>query len=383
MTLLIVGMSLLFLLVIRALWMSYQLMVQNGRMMLRVEELETQIKRAGVAPAPASPPRPQLAFGSAAPEFELPDLDGTRHSLAEFRGKRVLLLFSGPGCGFCLKMYPDLAALPIDGKHNHPIPVMITNGDAERNREHVKEYKIRGPVLLQEGMTVASEYMVTGTPMGYIIDEQGNIASDLAVGANALMSLAKAPPLVRNGASAQNGSHQNGNGTANGKANKGLDQSRINREGLRAGTAAPMFRLPQVDGGELNLKEYHGRRTLLVFSDPDCGPCDRLAPQLEELHRTRNDFSILMVSRRDEEANRKKIESLGLTFPVVLQKNWEISKLYGMFATPIAYLINEQGIIVSDVAKGVDPILALVSTPESMANGSDALLQSTAEVASA
>jgi peroxiredoxin len=188
---------------------------------------------------------------------------------------------------------------------------------------------------------------------------------------------------VRNGASAQNGTHQNGNGTANGKANKGLDQSRINREGLRAGTPAPMFRLPQIDGGELNLKEYHGRRTLLVFSDPDCGPCDRLAPQLEELHRTRSDFSILMVSRRDEEANRNKIESLGLTFPVVLQKNWEISKLYGMFATPIAYLINEQGIIVSDVAKGVDPILALVPTPESLHNGSDALRQSKAEVASA
>jgi peroxiredoxin len=381
MILLIVGMSLLFLLVIRSLWMCYQLMAQNGRMMIRIEELETQIKRSGVAPAPASPPRPQLEFGSAAPEFELPDLDGARHSLAEFRGKRTLLLFSGPGCGFCLKMYPDLAALPVDGKGNTPIPVMIVNGDAEANRKHVKEYKIRGPVLLQEGMTVASEYMVTGTPMGYLIDEQGNIASDLAVGATALMKLAKAPPEVRNGAAAQNGTQQNGNG--NGKANKGLNQSRINREGLRAGTTAPMFRLPRLDGDELNFKEYRGRRTLLVFSDPDCGPCDRLAPHLEELHRTRSDFSILMVSRRDEEANRKKIESLGLTFPVVLQKNWEISKLYGMFATPIAYLITEEGVIVADVAKGVDPILALVSTPESLHNGSDTLRQPTAEVAAA
>jgi peroxiredoxin len=366
MTLLIVGMSLLFLLVIRSLWMNYQLMVQNGRMMLRLEELETELKQSGRAPAPPTPSRPQLAFGSAAPEFELPDLNGTHHSLAEFRGKRLLLLFSGPFCGFCVKMYPDLAALPIDGKGNTPIPVMITNGDVEKNREHIKEYKIRGPVLLQEGMNVASQYMVTGTPMGYIIDEEGNIASDLAVGANALMALAKAPPQVRNGASAQNGqngAYQNGNSNGNGKANKGLHQSRINRDGLRAGTPAPLFRLPRVDGDELNLKEYHGRRTLLVFSDPECGPCDRLAPQLEELHRTRNDFSILMVSRRDEEANRKKIDSLGLTFPMVLQKNWEISKLYGMFATPIAYMIDRDGVIAADVAIGTDGILALASAP--------------------
>jgi hypothetical protein len=33
-----------------------------------------------------------------------------------------------------------------------------------------------------------------------------------------------------------------------------------------------------------------------------------------------------------------------------------------MFATPIAYLINEQGIIAADVAVGVNPILALFSS---------------------
>jgi hypothetical protein len=31
-----------------------------------------------------------------------------------------------------------------------------------------------------------------------------------------------------------------------------------------------------------------------------------------------------------------------------------------MFATPIAYLIDEQGVITRDVAVGVEPILALL-----------------------
>jgi hypothetical protein len=34
-----------------------------------------------------------------------------------------------------------------------------------------------------------------------------------------------------------------------------------------------------------------------------------------------------------------------------------------MFATPIGYLIDEQGIVASDVAVGVAPILALASLP--------------------
>ena len=68
---------------------------------------------------------------------------------------------------------------------------------------------------------------------------------------------------------------------------------------------------------------------------------------------------MLVVSRRDVEANRAKASALGLTFPIVLQKQWEVSLKYAMFATPIGYLIDEQGILASDVAVGVGPILAL------------------------
>jgi hypothetical protein len=68
-----------------------------------------------------------------------------------------------------------------------------------------------------------------------------------------------------------------------------------------------------------------------------------------------------MVSRQGAEANRQKVEELGLTFPVVLQRLWEISRLYGMFATPIGYLIDEQGILAADVAVGPEAIMALLS----------------------
>src|SRR2546422_7287728 len=54
----------------------------------------------------------------------------------------------------------------------------------------------------------------------------------------------------------------------NGKT-KSQSRSRLNRVGLKAGTPAPAFRLPRVDGGELTLEEYRGRCVLLVFSDPE------------------------------------------------------------------------------------------------------------------
>ena len=143
---------------------------------------------------------------------------------------------------------------------------------------------------------------------------------------------------------------------------RSLAGSRINRSGLSPGTPAPGFRLPRVDGPEISLSEYAGRRVLLVFSAPDCGPCNTLAPKLEEFSRQVTGVELLMVSRGDADSNRRKIAEHGLTFPVALQRQWEISREYGKFVTPMAYLIDERGVIATSVAEGVAPILALLST---------------------
>ena len=139
-----------------------------------------------------------------------------------------------------------------------------------------------------------------------------------------------------------------------------LAKSRIRRNGLSTGEVAPDFTLPRLGGGDVSLAEFRGRRTLLVFSDPDCAPCNALAPRLEQQSRAR-DVQVLMVSRGAAEANEEKRRRYGLSFPIVLQRQWEISKLYAMFATPIAYLIDEQGVIAAPVAKGPDAILGLMS----------------------
>ncbi len=368
MSLIVFGMVLPWLFLAIGCWLGYQFLRQNGRILLRLEMLQTQLGqlRAAVTEKAAPPPPRGLPVGSPAPAFELPNLADGQQSLAQFRGRKVLLIFFNPQCGFCTKMAPALSTLPAEGDDGRPVPLVVTTGDAEANRRMVGEYGLRCPVLLQEQMEVASQYLTGGTPTGYLIDEQGNIASELAVGADALLVLAAGPSAAQSRAGA-NGAAADPHAPKvdKGKVNRGLAASRINRSGLQAGTPAPDFRLPRLDGGELSLEDYRGSRLLLVFSDPQCGPCDALVPQLEQLHRTRTDFKVLMLSRGDAESNRQKAAKLGMTFPVVLQKEWEMSLRYGMFGTPIGYLIDEQGIIAADAAAGMQPILDLVS-----ANGS-------------
>lgn len=141
---------------------------------------------------------------------------------------------------------------------------------------------------------------------------------------------------------------------------RSLTKSRLKRDGLAPGTPAPDFRVLRVDGGELSLSQFRGQPMLLVFSDPNCGPCDALAPRLARRART-EDVAVVMVSRGDLAANRAKVAQHRLTFPIGLQRHWEVSREYAMFATPIGYWIDEEGIVAAPVAIGPDAILALLS----------------------
>ncbi len=239
--------------------------------------------------------------------------------------------------------------------------LVVSTGEAENNRKLFTEHKVACPVLLQKEMEVAAPYKAHGTPTGYLINPDGKIASELTVGGEALLALAR----------------PQGPALAGRFSNRSLARSKIKRDGLKAGTLAPDFRLPRLDGGELSLKELRGRRVLLVFSDPECGPCNALAPQLEKFYRETGRHSrppspggeeapapaleLVMISRREPKENRAKVKEHGLTFPLVLQQHWEIPRTYAMFATPMAYFIDEAGIIAHDVAVGVEPILALMA----------------------
>jgi peroxiredoxin len=346
-------------------WLLYRLLRGQSRLLVHQQNLQDQLQdlEGGLTSllqqASQPPPPPPLAIGDPAPEFSLPDLGGRERSLQDFLGQPLVLNFFSPACSFCLELAPRLGQLPENG----PRVLVISHGDSDENLRLAKDHKWRCDVLLDSTGQVMQAYRAGGTPTGYSLDADGRVASELAVGADALLALIT--------------THANGKGTLSAEsllekqqaalerarqAGLSLTETRLNRQGLAPGVKAPAFTLPDLKGEKRSLASFLDKRVLLVFSDPNCGPCDALAPELVLVHqRHREDnLRVVMISRGDPEANRAKALEHRFPFPVLLQKQWEISKDYAMFATPVGYLIDPSGEIAKPVAVGRNAILALV-----------------------
>jgi methylamine dehydrogenase accessory protein MauD len=122
--------------------------------------------------------------------------------------------------------------------------------------------------------------------------------------------------------------------------------SRTGRGGLRPGKRAPDFTLPCVTGGEVSLRDFAGRRLLLVFTQSGCKPCHKVAPELNRLHEA-GEVQVLVVNNGEAKATQEWAGEVKARFPVLRQQQFSVSKRYEMYATPFAFLIDERGVIVS------------------------------------
>lgn len=120
--------------------------------------------------------------------------------------------------------------------------------------------------------------------------------------------------------------------------------SRLGRDGLKPGKRAPDFTLPSARGGDVSLHDFAGRRLLLVFTQSGCGPCHDIVPELNRLH-DKGEHQVLVVNNGDAESTREWAAKAKARFPVLAQEKFSVSKRYEAFATPFAFLIDEQGIV--------------------------------------
>jgi peroxiredoxin len=109
---------------------------------------------------------------------------------------------------------------------------------------------------------------------------------------------------------------------------------------------APDFTLKTLEGPNLRLNEQRGRVVLVNFWATWCGPCKQEMPHLGRLYdRYRSaGFVLLGVNVDDDPRQAAALAArLGLRFPVLLDADKSVSKLYDLQSMPATVLIDRDG----------------------------------------
>lgn len=133
--------------------------------------------------------RADLAVGAIAPAFELQDLDGKAVTLAEFRGKTVVLEWINPNCPVS-RGYADRKVM-VQTAAAHPEAVWLAiNSTSRKHRDYLaaaahKAYDAKQgigyPVLYDTSGEVGRAYGAKTTPHMFIVDENGKVAYNGAI----------------------------------------------------------------------------------------------------------------------------------------------------------------------------------------------------------
>lgn len=310
-------------------FLMLQMLRQQGRMLLRLEQIAvtsggqavlhegTRARSNGVAVTPG------LGIGTIAPRFRLQDLSGEHLGLDDFLalGRRVAILFAHPSCGPCASLVPQIAQWDRELFERLTV-VVISEGNKEQNRKLFASHGIRN-VLLQSDRATSNAYQAYGTPSLIIVDVDGRIGSGVAAGSDAIREL--------------------------------VESAAVGPRAAEFARPAPAFAGQTTDGRTIASADFVGRDFVLLFWSPDCGFCAAMVGALLEWDRT-TEASLIVVSSRHDEG----LTSGGLRSLVLIDDRRKIAQAFGVGGTPMAVRIGADGMFVSNIVPGKDAVLRLL-----------------------
>lgn len=134
-------------------------------------------------------------------------------------------------------------------------------------------------------------------------------------------------------------------------AYKGLQpvQTAPRTVGVEVGQIAPDFTLTTLSGSRVRLWSLRGQPVMVNFFASWCVPCNEEAPELESVARTTHGLRLLGVDLLGSEVSIQAVRDFvhrhGITYPVLLDANNNVSNQYQVAFAPTTYFIDRQGVI--------------------------------------
>ncbi len=119
--------------------------------------------------------------------------------------------------------------------------------------------------------------------------------------------------------------------------------------------AAPAFKLENLDGKTVAFPDaFKGKAIFLHFWATWCPVCRRVIPSLQEFYQIYGDEVVILGVDMLEDTNlvRQFYKEFKLTYPVVLDKEGTVTRLYKVPSTDVSVWVDPQGLIRHSTQKG-------------------------------
>ena len=117
-----------------------------------------------------------IEMGDDAKDISLVDIDGKPVSLAEFRGKVIILDFFASWCPPCREEIPDFIKLQNEYKDKGFSVVGVSLVDPKESKDFARQIGINYPIVVDDGRASSAYGPVRGIPTTFVIDKNFKIA---------------------------------------------------------------------------------------------------------------------------------------------------------------------------------------------------------------
>lgn len=121
---------------------------------------------------------------------------------------------------------------------------------------------------------------------------------------------------------------------------------------IKIGTQAPNFSLEQLNTKPLKLSDLKGKGVVLNFWGSWCEPCKAEFPELEKQYQRFQSEGIEVVGVNISEtplAIQQFVDQYHVSFPILMDRQSEITRLYQIGPIPTTFFIDKDGIVKEQV----------------------------------